>query len=401
MIAPTQIFPPKTQHFSRDITLRHSTSTGPQRTFWANAARYRLLVGGVGSGKTRAGCVEILKQPAGSTGMVLAPTYPMLRDATLRTFMELVHRGGILKAWHKAEMTVELIDGKTVMFRSADNPDRLRGPNIGWFYLDEAAMMMPDTWLIMIGRLREMPGRAWATSTPRGKNWLHKIFTSGPDYSMVHSSSRQNPYLPPEFIRSLEATYSTRMMRQEVEGEFIDDVEGAIWTYDLIDAHRVTTHPTLTKIVIAIDPAVTSGADSDETGIVVVGKGDDKHYYVLGDYTMRDTPTRWITKAVDLYHSLEANEIIAEVNNGGDLIRDLLKKIDSTIPYRGVHASRGKVTRAEPVSLLYEQGLVHHVGTHRHLEDEMTQWVPGDKSPNRIDALVWGIQALKREGVYL
>lgn len=182
--------------------LRHRTLTDPQRRFLTSDARFRLFVGGVGSGKTRGGCLEVLRQPAGSVGMVLAPTYPMLRDATLRTFMDLAQRGGIVKTWHKAEMTAELIDGKVVMFRSADNPDRLRGPNLGWFYPDEAALMDQDVWLIMIGRLRESPGRAWVTTTPRGFNWLYDTFTHG---------IRQDPaFLLPQVGKCLHATDEIR-----------------------------------------------------------------------------------------------------------------------------------------------------------------------------------------------
>jgi PBSX family phage terminase large subunit len=203
--------------------LTHRRQTTPQHSFLTNDARFRLFVGGVGSGKTRAGCVEILRQPAKSVGMVVAPTYPMLRDATMRTFMELAQRGGVLKEYSRSEMRATLIDGKHVLFRSADNPDRLRGPNIGWFYLDEAALMGAEAWLIMIGRLRERPGRAWVTSTPRGKNWLYETFAhGGNDYAITHSSSRDNPFLPPEFIKSLEQSYTSEWLRQEVEGEFVD-----------------------------------------------------------------------------------------------------------------------------------------------------------------------------------
>jgi phage terminase large subunit-like protein len=346
------------------------------------------------SGKTRAGCVEVLRQPAGSVGMVLAPTYPMLRDATLRTFLDLVNRGGILKTWHKAEMTAELSDGKIVMFRSADNPDRLRGPNLGWFYLDEAAMMLHEVWLVMLGRLREAPGRAWATSTPRGMNWLQKLFMGGEGYAIVRSSTRDNPYLPAGFIESLEHTYTQRLLRQEVEGEFIDDVEGALWTRGQLDDLRVARHPDLVKVVVAVDPAVTSGEDSDETGIVVAGLGVDGHGYVLADRSGRYSPDAWARRAVAAFHEAEADRLVAEVNNGGDLIETVVRTVDRRIPYTAVHAARGKQPRASPVAALYEQGKVHHVGAFPQLEDQLCSWVPGDASPDRLDALVWAFTYL-------
>lgn len=337
-----------------------------------------------------------------------APNYKYLTETwrqLVRTLEPITRRVSL------SEHSIELVTGGLVDVWGLHEPDVARGRKYKRIAVDEAALIkyLEEAWgYTILPTLVDLEGDAWFGSTPKGKDYFYKLYQRGqpgPDkrdgWKSWQMPTHTNPHLPREAIKNMAREMTARAYKQEIEADFIDSIEGALWTYALIEGHRVTTHPTLTKIVIAIDPAVTSGENSDETGIVVVGKGDDKHYYVLGDYTMRDTPTRWITKAVDLYHSLEANEIIAEVNNGGDLIRDLLKKIDPTIPYRGVHASRGKVTRAEPVSLLYEQGLVHHVGTHRHLEDEMTQWVPGDKSPNRIDALVWGIQALKREGVYL
>lgn len=211
------------------IHIKHSRKTGPQAKFWTSPCKFRLFVGGVGSGKTRAGCVEILRQPSGSTGMVLAPTYPMLRDATLRTFLDLAQRGGILESFNKAEMAASIIGDRTVLFRSADAPDRLRGPNLGWFYLDEAAMMKPEVWLIMIGRLREDPAKAWVTTTPRGKNWLYQEFvkTDG-EHEIIRASSKTNPFLPVDFVRVLEETYDDRFAAQEIGGEFLDESFGGL-----------------------------------------------------------------------------------------------------------------------------------------------------------------------------
>jgi phage terminase large subunit-like protein len=372
--------------------IKHSTQTAPQRRFWLSRARYKLFVGGVGSGKTRAGVVEALRQPPRSVGMVLAPTYPMLRDATLRTFMDLAQRAGVVRTWHKAEMTLELIDGKVIMFRSADNPDRLRGPNLSWFWLDEAAMMLADAWLIMLGRLRLDPAKAWATTTPRGNNWLAKLFAAGGDYEIIRSSTRDNVYLPASFIAGLEQTYTQRMMRQEVEGEILEDVEGALWSYDLIDAARVSAAPDLKRIVVAIDPAVSAGEGSDETGIVVAGLGHNGHGYVLEDLSGRFSPDTWARRAVEAYHRHKADRIVAEVNNGGALVASTIRTVEPHVSYKAVHASRGKAVRAEPIAALYEQGKIHHVGVMAGLEEQLTAWVPGDKqSPDRLDALVWAL----------
>jgi phage terminase large subunit-like protein len=384
----------------RVLILKHHTATDPQRRFWRSSARFRLFVGGIGSGKTRAGCVEVLRQPAGSRGMVLAPTYPMLRDATLHTFLELTQRAGILTQWHKAEMTAELSDGKQVMFRSTDNPDRLRGPNIGWFYLDEAAMMPIEAWNIMIGRLRLGPGKGWATSTPRGMNWLQRTFSMNEDYEIIRSSTRDNPYLPAGFIDSLMQTYSTRLIRQEVEGEFIEDVEGALWTYGTIDSSRVSVAPAeLAQVVVAVDPAISQHEESDETGIVVVGKDAAGEGYVLADYSGKYSPDGWARKAVWALAEHKANSIVIEKNQGGDMVKHTIRTVDKAAPVVEVHASRGKYLRAEPVAALYEQGRVHHVGTYPKLEEQMTTYVPGLAiSPDRLDAAVHGFTQILLAG---
>jgi phage terminase large subunit-like protein len=174
------------------------------------------------------------------------------------------------------------------------------------------------------------------------------------------------------------------------------DVDGALWKYDLIELNRVDVAPELKRIIVAIDPSVTSNKDSDETGLVVVGVGFDDRCYVLEDCSSIMSPQTWALKSIELYHKYKADRIIAEVNNGGDLVKTVIHNIDKNISYKSVRASRGKVLRAEPVLALYEEGMVRHVGTHAHLENQMTTWNAkgGDKSPDRIDALVWGVTEL-------
>jgi phage terminase large subunit-like protein len=151
----------------------------------------------------------------------------------------------------------------------------------------------------------------------------------------------------------------------------------------------------LSYVVVAVDPAVTSREGSDDTGIVVAGKGDNGHGYVLGDYTLHDTPKKWAEAAITAYHKHEANVIVGEVNNGRDLVEMNLKAVDTSVPFKSIHTSRGKATRAEPISSLYEQGKVHHFGVFPDLEDQMTAWIPGaEKSPDRVDALVYALSML-------
>jgi len=180
------------------------------------------------------------------------------------------------------------------------------------------------------------------------------------------------------------------------EEAFKADAEGALWKRDQIDLLRVAKAPEMRRIVIAIDPAVTSNKNSDETGIVVCGLGDDMHGYLLQDVSGRYTPNEWASKAVMMYHKYQADRIIGEVNNGGDLVEAAIRTVDPNVSYKAVHASRGKKARAEPIAALYEQGRIHHVGYHARLEDQMVTWEPAKSefSPDRVDALVWGFSEL-------
>lgn len=373
----------------------HVSYTEPQLAFWQSQARFRAFIGGVGSGKTRIGCLAALAQPAGSTGVVAAPTYVMLRDATLRTFMTLAQESGALRAWRKSEHIAELVNGSEIMFRTADSPDRLRGPNLGWFWLDEAAMMPVDVWNIMLGRLREFPGRAWVTTTPRGPNWIYDRWQRNvlPDYELIRSSSRSNPFLPPDFVQSLERAYTGRFSRQEIEGDFLLDTPGALWSSLALDETRVLDHPPLHRIVLGVDPKASVDADS-ETGIIVVGVAKNGHAYVLDDASIDASPEQWGRMVARTFHAHDADRVVPEVNQGGDMVISVLRTVDPTLPVRPVRASKGKYTRAEPVAALYEQGKVHHVGRFPLLEEQMTSWTPGDKSPDRLDALVHALTDL-------
>lgn len=200
--------------------------TGPQGEFLRSPAKFRAFVGGVGSGKTWAGALNVLRMPGGSRGIVIAPTYPMLRDASLHTFRELARP--VIATHHESTMTTTLVNGTEILWRSSDDPERLRGPNLGWAWLDEAALMPPLVWDLVLGRLRRDPGRAWLTTTPRGQlNWVYEQFVklASPDFFMVRCSSRQNTFLPTDFVATLDARYKGQFQSQEVEGEFVDWVQ--------------------------------------------------------------------------------------------------------------------------------------------------------------------------------
>jgi phage terminase large subunit-like protein len=177
----------------------------------------------------------------------------------------------------------------------------------------------------------------------------------------------------------------------EIEAEDIDEAPGALWTREVIEGNRVTIAPYMDRIVVALDPSATS--EGDEAGIIAIGKRKDK-YYIMHDHSLQGSPLTWAKKALWLYHTLEADCIVAERNNGGEMVSTVINQVDNTVPVKLVHASRGKQTRAEPIAAQYEQGRVHHVGAFAQLEDEMCLWLPGDPSPNRMDAMVWGITEL-------
>jgi predicted phage terminase large subunit-like protein len=201
--------------------------------------------------------------------------------------------------------------------------------------------------------------------------------------------------LPQGVLDSLRTNYEgTRRGLQELYGEILEDSDAFLWSLDTIAEHRVRNRPELTRVVVAIDPAVTAHADSDETGIVVAGVDSGGDGYVLEDATMKGKPHEWASRAIQLYKAHGADRIVAEVNNGGDLVESVLRGIDRNVSYKSVRATRGKVLRAEPVAALYEKGRVHHVGMLEQLENQMCGWQPGQPSPDRIDALVWALTDL-------
>lgn len=199
-------------------------STDAQADFWADQSKFRAFSGGISSGKTFAGAIEILRQPARSVGMVVAPTFPMIRKASLKTFLELAKPAGLIKSFNKADWEMELVNGSTIYWASADNPDSLRGPNLGWFWMDEGAFCSFETWLIMIGRLRRSPGRGWMTTTPQGKkHWLYKELVKPGKIAVHKASTASNKFVARDFVESLGGHGSTSWQLQELEGEFVDD----------------------------------------------------------------------------------------------------------------------------------------------------------------------------------
>jgi phage terminase large subunit-like protein len=258
-----------------------------------------------------------------------------------------------------------------------------------------------DAWdMMMFGlRLGDNP-RVVATTTPRPIQLIRDLVKL-PGTVITRGRTADNAAnLAPQFLEQIVGKYAgTRLGRQELEGEILDDVPGALWARAQLDALRVDVAPELIRVVTAIDPAMTSGEKADETGLVTAGKGVDGDWYVLADKSCRDTPDGWGRRAVGMHQEFSGDRIIAEVNNGGEMVEHVLRTIDVTIPYKAVHASRGKRVRAEPIAALYEQGKVHHVGLFPQLEDQMCAFVPDDYagSPDRVDAMVWALTELSEQ----
>ena len=293
---------------------------------------------------------------------------------------------------------LEWPNGTYSHYFTAEKPTRLRGPNLDGAWCDELSWWskMEETWdmLSFALRLGAHPQRI-ITMTPRPNKLVKKLLErEGRDTVVTRGATYDNASnLSGIYIDELKDKYEgTRLGRQEIGGELLTDADGALWNYDMLDKLRVLTEPEgLIRIGVGLDPSITSGEKADEAGIVVAGKDKNGEGHVIADHSLRGTPLQWAEKAIWAYYYYRANHIVAESNQGGEMITTILNGIDNKVPVKLVHASHGKVARAEPVSTLYERGKVYHHGTFHKLEDEMCDFVPDDimESPNRVDALVW------------
>ena len=372
-----------------------------------------LVMAGRGFGKTRTGA-EWVREAVMNLGPIrvalVAPTAADARDVMVQGESGLLaccERYGIRAQYKSSLRRVDFPNGAMVFLYSADEPDRLRGPQHHKAWADEvAAWRYPDTWdMLQFGlRLGKHP-QAVATTTPKPVHLVRQLIKQSGDgvgdVVITHGSTFDNAdNLAPSFLAALRARYEgTRLGRQEIAGELLGDVEGALWNYAAIDAQRVPVIPegvSLVRVIVAVDPPASSGLESAECGIVAAGLGSDDEYYVLADRSLRATPNEWARHAWGAYDAMMADAIVIEVNQGGEMATNTLRTVRQDGPIKSVHASRGKFARAEPISSLYEQGRVHHVGLLPTLEDQLCTWVPDGKqpSPDRLDALVWALTEL-------
>jgi predicted phage terminase large subunit-like protein len=300
--------------------------------------------------------------------------------------------------WNRSTGEMRLLNGSRIKCFSGDEPDRLRGSQHHGAWVDEyAAFRYPDAFdQLQFGlRLGQHP-RTIITTTPRPKPFIRSILNRKDGSVVITNGSTfdNSDNLAPSALAELLARYDgTRLGRQELYGELLEDVEGALWTLQLIEQHRLKEAPQLVRTVVAVDPSVTD--TGDETGIVVAGRDSQQKGYVLADYSIRGTPDQWARRVIEAYDQHEADSIVVEVNQGGQMIGQVLRTIRPNLPIREVRATKGKQVRAEPISALYEQGRIHHVGVFEELEEQLTTWTPdAPKSPDRLDALVWAFTEL-------
>lgn len=366
-----------------------------------------LLLSGRGGGKTRSGAEQVIKwaKEGESPIALLGRTKADVRDIMVETGESSIIQCSPPWFMPKHEPTKRRLvwpNGVLGIMYSADEPDQLRGPEHKKAWADEVAKYErpQEAWdNLMFGLRKGLNPQVIVTTTPRPIA-LIKSLVKDPLTAVVRSHTLENKdNLAPSFLRYIIDRYEgTRLGRQELAGEILDDNPDALWNRDRIDELRVKQSPELFAIVVAIDPEAKNNPNSAETGIIVVGLGyyaGKIHAYVLADLSIKADPHTWASRAVnDGYKHYKADMIVGEVNNGGDMVEYTVKTIDELVPFTQVHATRGKYSRAEPVSSLYKQGLVHHVGFFPELEDQMCEWVPGEKSPDRMDALVWAITYL-------
>ncbi|MCE9649555.1 MAG: terminase family protein [Parvibaculum sp.] len=362
-----------------------------------------LVLGGRGAGKTRAGAEWIRGLVAnGEAGRIalIGETLGDVREVMIDGPSGLCAIGGGRPRYEASRKRLLWPNGAVAQGFSASEPESLRGPQFDAAWADEVGKWRyaEAAWdMLQFGlRLGARP-RQVVTTTPRPTAILKRLLADETCAVTRASTYANRANLADAFFRTVIARYEgTRLGRQELDAELIEDNPDALWSRETIDKTRVRKAPDLVRVVVAVDPPATSGPNADECGIVVAGIADDGRAYVLDDRSMGGlTPLTWASRAAKAFRDHEADRIIAEANQGGEMVSTIMRQVMPAAPLRLVRATRGKRVRAEPVAALYERGQVAHVGALARLEDQMCDFVPGTgKSPDRLDALVWALTDL-------
>jgi phage terminase large subunit-like protein len=401
---------------SREVTeanrdWRYWAREGQQLPPDGEAWRCWLILGGRGAGKTRAGAEWVraialgLWEPALARCeriAIVGPTFDEARAVMIegKSGLLAIHQPEERPKFEPSKRRLTWPNGTVAQVFSAAEPEGLRGPQFDAAWCDELAKWprAEEAWmnLQMALRLGTRPV-AVVTTTPRPMALLKKLM-SDPATALSRSRTKDNAaHLAESFMADVTARYGgTRLGRQELDGELIEDDPDALFARGVIEAARVQAAPELARVVVAVDPPAGDGTGSNACGIICAGLGVDGRCYVLDDATLRGaSPAKWAARVVALYHARRASRVVAEVNQGGAMVEAVIRECDGDVAFTRVHATRGKVARAEPVAALYEQGRVSHVGLFADLEDQMCQRLEkGAKSPDRVDALVWAVTEL-------
>ncbi|MEN6358348.1 MAG: terminase family protein [Armatimonadota bacterium] len=387
--------------------------------FWARPAQLPppgdwfcwLIMAGRGFGKTRTGAEWVIaRMKSGRFGhaALIGETAADVRDVMIEAGESSILKISppwFMPVYEPSKRRLTWPNGAIAIAYSGEDPDQLRGPQHDTAWTDEPAKWKyaDETWSNMEFGLRLGPQpQACATTTPRPTKLIRDLVQD--PQTVVTSGSTYDNYanLSPNFIQRVVKRYEgTRLGLQELHAKLLTDVPGALWKRSMIDALRVRSAPSLIRVVVGVDPAVSDSTaeDADEAGILIVGLAENGHAYVLEDKSLQGGPLEWASAAIAGYWEHQADRIAAEVNNGGEMVILTIKSVDQNVATKKLWASRGKYTRAEPIAAFYEQGFVHHVGAFAELEDELCNWVPtSGKSPNRLDALVWALTELMVEG---
>lgn len=368
-----------------------------------------VINAGRGFGKTRAGSEWVREQVAAGRKRIalIGETYKDLVEVMVYGDSGIAsvfpdHQKPKIVANPNVQITFHT--GAIALGYNATQPDQLRGPQFDAAWCDELAKWKRarETWdMLQFGlRLGERP-QVLVTTTPRPIPILKEILRRKTTVVTSGSTFDNAANLAPSFIKEIRDRYEgTRLGRQELQAEILDDLPGALWTRAMFDDHRVKNAPEMQRIVVAVDPSGTGGSsdDGDSVGIVVAGKGVDGRGYVLADRTCKLSPDGWGRRAVAAYHEFKADRIVAERNFGGAMVQHVIRTVDPKVSYKEVTASRGKTARAEPIAAMYEQGRISHVGALPELEDQCCMIGPdgyiGEGSPDRMDAMVWALTEL-------
>ncbi len=373
-----------------------------------------LVLGGRGAGKTRTGAEWVkgmalghppfAETPTGRIALV-GETQGQVRDVMIEGISGLlaIHTRGERPTWQPSLRRLQWPNGAIAQVFSAEDPESLRGPQFGAAWSDELAKWpnLQECWdMLQFGlRLGDSP-RQIVTTTPRPVPLIKRLLAE-PHVAVSRAKTADNSFnLAAEFVRTVTDTYGgTRLGRQELDGEIVEDSADALWTRAMIEAARERVPPQLARVVVAVDPPASSSQRADRCGLVVAGIDRDGIGHVLEDATLSGArPQEWAEKAVALYRRHEADALVVEINQGGEMVESIIRQVDAGVPVTSVRAMRGKYLRAEPVAALYAQARVRHAGAFPELEDEMCSFGPGGlpsgRSPDRLDALVWALTHL-------